>query len=93
MPIVPIADVSIRAPGCVLSGSLAIPHNAIGIVVFAHGSGSGRFSPRNRQVARSLQQSRLATLLLDLLTVDENERDRITAAYRFVGDFPSIPPA
>jgi putative phosphoribosyl transferase len=54
-----------------LAGDLATPHAPVGMVVFAHGSGSGRHSPRNRQVARALNQSRLATLLLDLLTPAE----------------------
>jgi putative phosphoribosyl transferase len=51
-----------------LAGDLATPSSPIGMVVFAHGTGSGRHSPRNRQVAHVLNQSRLATLLLDLLT-------------------------
>jgi putative phosphoribosyl transferase len=58
-----------------LAGDLATPLSPIGIVVFAHGSGSGRHSPRNRQVAHILNHSRLATLLLDLLTPAE-EQDR-----------------
>lgn len=58
-----------------LEGILAIPHEAEGVVVFAHGSGSGRLSPRNQYVSRVLQSAGLATLLVDLLTVDE-EVDR-----------------
>jgi predicted alpha/beta-hydrolase family hydrolase len=58
-----------------LEGALAVPHAASGVVVFAHGSGSGRFSPRNQLVARALQGAGLATLLLDLLEPDE-ARDR-----------------
>ncbi len=58
-----------------LPGDLVIPEGAHGLVVFVHGSGSGRTSPRNRQVARALQQHRLATLLLDLLT-EEEAQDR-----------------
>ncbi|TYO68029.1 hypothetical protein FXV83_03095 [Bradyrhizobium hipponense] len=58
-----------------LAGILGVPNNATGIVIFAHGSGSGRMSPRNNQVAAGLRQAGLATLLLDLLTVEE-ERDR-----------------
>jgi putative phosphoribosyl transferase len=54
-----------------LAGDLATPHAPVGMVVFAHGTGSGRHSPRNRQVAHTLNQSRLATLLLDLLTPAE----------------------
>ncbi|MDP3596484.1 MAG: alpha/beta hydrolase, partial [Nitrospirota bacterium] len=59
-----------------LEGILGLPAEAIGIVVFAHGSGSGRFSPRNNAVARYLQQGQVATLLLDLLTQDEAEDRR-----------------
>lgn len=59
-----------------LEGSLAIPPNAKGIVLFAHGSGSGRFSPRNNFVARVLQEGGLATLLIDLLTEDEAQDRR-----------------
>jgi putative phosphoribosyl transferase len=54
-----------------LSGVLAVPENARGVVLFAHGSGSGRFSPRNNAVARALQDAELATLLVDLLTEEE----------------------
>lgn len=69
----PICDEEIRvlAGDVPLAGHLTIPENPIGIVVFAHGSGSSRHSPRNRYVAESLQQAGLATLLLDLLTPDE----------------------
>ena len=56
-----------------LEGILGLPAQALGIVVFAHGSGSGRFSPRNNFVARQLQQGRVGTLLVDLLTPDEAE--------------------
>ena len=59
-----------------LEGVLGLPAQALGIVVFAHGSGSGRFSPRNNFVARHLQQGRVATLLIDLLTSDEAEDRR-----------------
>jgi dienelactone hydrolase len=58
-----------------LKGLLTVPANAIGLVVFAHGSGSGRLSPRNNYVAQRLSNAGLATLLMDLLTPDE-ERDR-----------------
>jgi dienelactone hydrolase len=75
--------VSVRTGHAVLDGSLAIPQNAIGIVVFAHGSGSGRLSPRNRFVARVLREAGLGTLLLDLLTADEDAVDVRTAEYRF----------
>ena len=59
-----------------LEGVLGLPAQALGIVVFAHGSGSGRFSPRNNFVARHLQQGRVATLLIDLLSPDEAEDRR-----------------
>lgn len=73
----PVVDdeVAIDAGGVALAGHLTVPADAIGVVVFAHGSGSSRHSPRNRAVAAVLQRSGVATLLLDLLTVDE-ERDR-----------------
>lgn len=66
-----------------LEGSLSVPMGAYGIVIFAHGSGSSRFSKRNRSVAKVLNDSGFATLLFDLLTAEENERDAVTAAYRF----------
>jgi putative phosphoribosyl transferase len=67
----------------VLEGDLALPSRARGIVVFAHGSGSSRHSPRNRHVARVLQDAGLATLLMDLLTVEEEAVDTHTAHLRF----------
>ena len=60
-----------------------VPADARGLVLFAHGSGSGRFSPRNRQVASGLHDAGLATLLLDLLLPEEDARDRDTGEYRF----------
>lgn len=66
------ADVSIPAGDVSLSGNLALPANAKGVVIFSHGSGSSRFSPRNNQVAEYLQESGFATLLFDLLTTDED---------------------
>jgi putative phosphoribosyl transferase len=83
-----VTDVSIPTDGIVLEGLLAMPERAGGIVAFAHGSGSGRFSPRNQGVAKVLQQSGLATLLLDLLTPEESVRDAATAEYRF--DIPLL---
>ena len=59
-----------------LEGILGLPAGSCGVVVFAHGSGSGRFSPRNNFVARHLQQNGLATLLLDLLTPEEADDRR-----------------
>jgi dienelactone hydrolase len=66
-----------------LAGDLTVPPDARGVVVFAHGSGSGRFSPRNRAVAQELVRARLATLLMDLLTADEEDVDRRTGHLRF----------
>jgi putative phosphoribosyl transferase len=67
----------------ILEGNLSIPEGAQGIVVFAHGSGSSRLSPRNQFVAKGLNQGGLATLLLDLLTIEEEKVDIRTAQYRF----------
>ncbi|HSJ92040.1 MAG TPA: phosphoribosyltransferase family protein [Ilumatobacter sp.] len=64
-------DVEIRVDGTILAGHLTVPPDAHGLVVFAHGSGSSRHSPRNRFVARVLERAGLATLLFDLLTHDE----------------------
>jgi len=66
-----------------LVGDLTMPPDAGGTVVFAHGSGSGRFSPRNQYVAAELLRGRLATLLMDLLTEEEQAVDRRTAHLRF----------
>jgi dienelactone hydrolase len=75
--------VEIPADGVVLDGDLTVPPDAHGIVVFAHGSGSGRFSPRNRAVANVLVQAGLATLLMDLLTAEEEAVDLRTRHLRF----------
>ena len=69
-------EVTIRSGRIRLDGHLGIPVSSLGMVVFAHGSGSGRFSPRNNFVASYLQQGRVATLLIDLLTPDEAEDRR-----------------
>jgi dienelactone hydrolase len=66
-----------------LPGDLLVPPRAAGLVIFAHGSGSSRHSPRNRAVAESLAASGLATLLFDLLTAAEERIDRTTAELRF----------
>jgi putative phosphoribosyl transferase len=66
-----------------LAGDLSVPLAARGVVVFAHGSGSGRFSPRNRAVAEALVDAGLATLLMDLLTPAEEAEDLRTARLRF----------
>jgi putative phosphoribosyl transferase len=69
--------------GQVLTGDLGMPAEAHGLVVFAHGSGSSRLSPRNRGVAASLWAGGFATLLLDLLTRDEERIDEVTRQHRF----------
>ncbi|MFJ6481900.1 MULTISPECIES: phosphoribosyltransferase family protein [unclassified Streptomyces] len=74
-PPVRAVEVGVEAGGLVLAGDLALPEGAGAVVVFAHGSGSSRHSPRNRSVAADLNRAGLATLLLDLLTPDE-EADR-----------------
>jgi dienelactone hydrolase len=75
--------VTITAEGATLAGDLSIPTDARGIVVFVHGSGSSRHSPRNRFVADILRAGGLATLLTDLLTEDEEAEDVRTLALRF----------
>src|SRR5260221_4147811 len=79
------AEASLRVPigGGFLDGDLAVPEGASGIVLFAHGSGSSRHSPRNRAVARALREQGLATLLIDLLTPEEEVVDESTAHLRF----------
>jgi putative phosphoribosyl transferase len=67
----------------VIEGNLAVPADAKGIVLFAHGSGSGRFSPRNQYVAKTLNKAQIATLLIDLLTQAEEETDDLTGQFRF----------
>jgi len=76
-------EVRLQAGQVELDGDLEVPAGAAGVVLFAHGSGSSRHSPRNRQVAAALRQAGLATLLLDLLTTAEEELDRATAELRF----------
>ncbi|WP_319558399.1 dienelactone hydrolase family protein [Thiomicrorhabdus sp.] len=77
------SDIQIPVADAVLKGNLRIPPNARGLVLFIHGSGSSRFSSRNRHVAELLNQAGFATLLFDLLTADENKIDLITRQYRF----------
>jgi putative phosphoribosyl transferase len=79
----PLQEVRIPAGDAWLYGDLGLPAEFIGLVLFAHGSGSGRHSARNRQVARRLQQAGIATLLFDLLTVQEEEVDVRTREHRF----------
>ena len=78
-----ISEVQIEARGALLRGDLAVPSEARGIVLFAHGSGSGRRSPRNRFVARRLYELGLGTLLFDLLTQEEETIDLATSHLRF----------
>ena len=66
-----------------INGNLTIPEGAKGIVVFAHGSGSSRFSPRNRYVAELMNKKGIATLLIDLLTAEEEAVDEYTGQFRF----------
>ncbi len=75
--------VAVRAGRVTLEGSLELPDGAAGVVLFAHGSGSGRHSPRNQFVAARLRQAGLGTLLVDLLTEREEEIDAHTAHLRF----------
>jgi dienelactone hydrolase len=76
-------DVLVDAGAVQLEGRLTIPEDARGLVLFAHGSGSSRLSPRNRFVAAALGHDGLATLLVDLLTPEEDEVDAHTASFRF----------
>ncbi|MGH7509109.1 MAG: dienelactone hydrolase family protein [Gemmatimonadales bacterium] len=80
--------VRIRAGPAMLEGDLQVPEGAVGIVLFAHGSGSSRHSSRNRYVAGELQAAGLATLLIDLLTPEEEAVDQHTAHLRF--DIPLL---
>ena len=69
--------------GATLHGDLVVPVDARGVVIFAHSSGSGRHSHRNQLVARTMQQSQFGTLLMDLLTSDEERVDNRTREHRF----------
>lgn len=75
--------VRIEAAAVTLDGDLRVPDHAAGLVIFAHGSGSSRFSRRNRAVASALEDGGFATLLLDLLTQQEEAIDERTREYRF----------
>ncbi|MDB5945923.1 MAG: phosphoribosyltransferase, partial [Ramlibacter sp.] len=90
IPTPALASREVRLPTghVVLSGDLALPPAFTGLVLFAHGSGSGRHSARNRQVAQRLQQRGIATLLFDLLTVQEEHVDLQTREHRF--DIPLL---
>ena len=80
-------EVEVLAGSARLGGTLAVPDGAQGLVLFAHGSGSSRHSPRNRYVAYTLRTMGLGTLLFDLLTEDEEDEDARTGELRFDIDF------
>jgi putative phosphoribosyl transferase len=75
--------VQIPSGDVIVNGNLEIPEGASGIVLFAHGSGSSRFSPRNMYVAELMSKKGIATLLIDLLTAEEEAVDEYTGQYRF----------
>lgn len=83
-----VRPVRVPAGGVALEGDLIVPQGALGVVLFAHGSGSSRFSRRNRFVASELNAGGLATLLVDLLTPEEEQVDQPTAHLRF--DIPML---
>ncbi len=96
-----VADVAIPVGTAVLQGQLVVPGRPQGLVIFAHGSGSSRHSPRNRYVASRLSDAGLATLLFDLLTVDEESSrsnvfdiellaERLNAVARWAADHPAL---
>ena len=78
-----VADVSVPVADAVLDGGFVLPEEPRGVVLFAHGSGSSRHSPRNRRVAATLNEAGFGTLLLDLLTAAEEDADRATGQHRF----------
>jgi dienelactone hydrolase len=78
-----MCDVFIPSDGVVLEGNLTLPATATGLIIFAHGSGSSRFSSRNVYVAQVLNRAGLATLLFDLLTAEEQRVDEYTRNLRF----------
>lgn len=75
--------ISIPADGAAITGDLVVPERSGAVVLFAHGSGSSRHSPRNRAVAAALREAGLGTLLMDLLTADEEEADSVSGRHRF----------
>jgi putative phosphoribosyl transferase len=95
------SSLEVRIPPVGLGGNLNIPADPVALVIFAHGSGSGRFSPRNTRVAQGLNEHRVATLLLDLLTTTEEEdrtnvfdvpllADRLRDAVRWASGQPDL---
>ena len=87
-PVIEQRNLRIPAAGVTLTGDLTIPAHAHGLVIFAHGSGSSRLSPRNQRVAAWLQHANLGTLLFDLLTPGEEAIDATTRQHRF--DIPLL---
>ena len=85
LPLHPLSSTpsTVQFEGGELAGDLTLPDNATGVVLFAHGSGSSRLSPRNQFVAKQLNDASLATLLIDLLTADEERLDDYTRELRF----------
>ncbi|MEO3852047.1 alpha/beta fold hydrolase [Streptomyces sp. B8F3] len=84
----PVESVTLQSAGARLNGDLAVPDEAAGLVLFAHGSGSSRHSPRNQAVAARLNDRGFGTLLLDLLTPAEDQTDAVTREHRF--DIPLL---
>lgn len=78
-----VLEIKIPVSNVQLEGNLIVPSGARGLVVFAHGSGSSRFSPRNEYVAKEFNRASIGTLLFDLLTFKEERQDMITGEYRF----------
>src|SRR5690242_1679782 len=76
-------EIEIPFEGVRVGGTLSLPAHPDGVILFAHGSGSSRFSPRNQAVAAALQRAGFGTLLMDLLSIDEEAVDRATAHLRF----------
>lgn len=76
-------EVGVPTGTATVTGDLVVPEDARGVVLFAHGTGSSRHSPRNRAVAGELQEAGLATLLLDLLTEEEERADMASGQFRF----------
>ena len=88
MSLIAALEVRIPADHAELGGDLVIPSKALGLVIFAHGSGSSRKSPRNQYVARRLQEAGFGTLLMDLLTISEERLDMERGHLRF--DIPFL---
>src|SRR5437870_11517296 len=83
-----MVETSIPLNGVTLGAGVIVPREASGLVIFAHGSGSGRHSPRNQYVARTLREAGVGTLLFDLLTAEEEQAEAYTRHLRF--DIPFL---